>query len=407
MAEKIWEGTRFKGGSWRYRIKMTLPNGTKINKEKAGFKSSYEAYQARIEEIGRIKLTNFVEKKITLNEMYGLFLEESATKQKSYNTVLRYNSIYKNHIRDSLGEMFVGRIQPLDITHFLNEKAEQYKTDYPLSMYNFFLVLFDFARKHKYINEDIMALVERPRPYARPEKVLLTPEEFNTLEKRLMSTNVQVAFTVGKNSGLRASEVYGLRWSDFDFENNTFEVKRQLQKRELKEGGKVWHLVPVKTPKSERTIYFGEEFSQYMQFVKKMQEENRKRYGKCYKNNTIKESMDKYHPELGEVITVEDFICVKEDGAMLSPDSNKVISRIAKEMGLKFNFHLLRHYYASSLQQNGVDITVIRDCLGHSTLRTLLEVYSHCNEEQRRNAGTLIDTIMGAKNLMPETDTVS
>lgn len=112
--------------------------------------------------------------------------------------------------------------------------------------------------------------------------------------------------------------------------------------------------------------------------------------------------MDRYHPEKGETIIVEDFVCVKENGAMLSPDSNKVISRIAKDMGLKFNFHMLRHYYASSLQQNGVDITVIRDCLGHSNLRTLLEVYSHCNEEQRRSAGALIDNLMGAKNLMPE-----
>lgn len=398
MAEKRYQGTREKGGSWRYRIKMTLPNGTKINRERAGFKSSYEAYQARIEEIGRIKLTNFVEKNITLNEMYGLFLEESATKQKSFNTVLRYNSIYNNHIRSGLGEMYVGRIQPLDITHFLNEKAEQYKTDYPLSMYNFFLVLFDFARKHKYINEDIMQLVERPKPYVRPEQKLLTPEEFNALEKRLSSTNVQVPFAISKNSGLRASEVYALRWSDIDFENKTFKVTKQLQKRDG-----IWHLVPVKTTRSERIVYFGEEFSQYMQFVKKMQEENRKRLGKFYKSNKIKESMDKYHTELGEVITVEDFICVKEDGSMLSPDSNKVISRIAKEMGLNFHFHMLRHYFASSLQQNGVDITVIRDCLGHSGLRTLLEVYSHCNEEQRRNASALIDSIMGAKNLMPET----
>lgn len=397
MAEKKYEGTRFKGGSWRYRIRMTLPNGTKINRERAGFKSAYEASQARIEEIGRIKLTNFVEKNITLNEMYGLFLEESATKQKSFNTVLRYNSIYNNHIRSGLGEMYVARIQPLDITHFLNEKAEQYKTDYPLSMFNFFLVLFDFARKHKYINEDIMQLVERPKPYVRPEQKLLTPEEFNALEKRLMSTNVQVPFTISKNSGLRASEVYALRWSDIDFENKTFKVTKQLQKQ-----NGIWHLVPVKTTRSERIVYFGEEFAEYLQFVKKMQEENKKRLGKCYKNNIIKESMDKYHPELGKVITVKDFICVKEDGSMLSPDSNKVISRIAKEMGIDFHFHLLRHYYASTLQQNGVDITVIRDCLGHSGLRTLLEVYSHCNEEQRRNASALIDTIMGAKNLMPE-----
>ena len=177
-----------------------------------------------------------------------------------------------------------------------------------------------------------MALVERPKPYSRPEQKLLTPEEFIVLEKRLMSTNVQVPFAIGKNSGLRASEVYGLRWRDFDFENNTFEVQRQFQKRELKEGGKVWHLVPVKTPKSERKVYFGEEFSQYMQFVKKMQEENRKRLGKFYKSNIINAAMDRNHPEIVETWEVEDFVCVKENGSMLSPDSNKVISRIAKEM---------------------------------------------------------------------------
>ncbi len=398
MAERVYEGTRPKGAGWSYRIKMTLPNGKKINKEKCGFKSSYEAYQARIEEIGRIKLTNFVDKNITLNQMYDLYLRESATKQKSYNTIKRYNSIYNNHIRSVLGEMYVGRIQPLDLTHFLNEKAEQYHSDYPLSMYNFFLVLFDFARKHKYINEDIMELVERPRPYARPEKVLLTPEQFSSLEQRLISTNVQVAFTIGKNSGLRASEVYALRWSDFDFENKTFEVRKQLQKRDG-----IWHLVPTKTPKSERTVYFGEEFSQYMQFVKKMQDGNKKRLGQFYKSNIVKVAMDRNHPEIVEIEDIDDFVCVKEDGSMLSPDSNKVISRIAKEMGLKFNFHLLRHYFASSLQQNGVDITVIRDCMGHSNLRTLLEVYSHCNEEQRRSAGALIDSLMGVKNLMPET----
>ncbi len=400
MAEKVYEGTRFKGGSWRYRIKMTLPTGEKINKEKAGFKSSYDAYKARIVALGEIRLTNFVEKDITLNQLYDLYLEESGTKQKSYNTIKRYNSIYDNHIRESLGDMIVGRIQPLHITHFLNGKAEKYKTEYPLGMYNFFLVIFAFAKKHKYINEDIMQAVERPRPYARPEKQLLTPEQFNALEQRLQTTNVQVAFAIAKNSGLRASEVYALRWSDFDFEKKTFEVKRQLQKR-----NGIWHFVPLKTPKSERTIYFGEDFSEYMQYVKKMQNEDRRRLGEFYKSNKVGESMDRYHPEISETIIVEDFVCVKNDGSMLSPDSNKFISRIAKDMGLTFNFHMLRHYYASSLQQNGVDITVIRDCLGHSGLRTLLEVYSHCNEEQRKSAGALIDSIMGAKNLMPITDT--
>ncbi len=396
MAEKIYEGTRFRGSSWSYRFKLTLPNGKKITKEKCGFKSSYEAYKAKIDEVARCRLTNFVEKKITLNQMYELYLEESATKHKSYNTIKRYNSLYKNHIKDSLGELLVGRIQPLDITHFLNKLEEQYKSDYPNSFYNFFLVLFKFAKTHKYINEDIMECVERPKQYSREEVKLLTPEQFNALEIRLQSTNVQIAFTIAKNTGLRASEVYALRWSDFDFEKNTLRVDKQLQKRKG-----IWCFAPTKTSKSVRTVYFGEDFSQYMQFVKELQEQNRKRLKEFYKCNKIIDCLGRTE----ETVIVEDFVNVKENGDMLSPDSNKVISRIAKEMGLEFNFHMLRHYYISALHQNGVDITVIRDCVGHSGLRTIMETYSHTNEEQRARAGAVVDNLMGVKNLMPKADT--
>ena len=398
MAEKIYEGTRPKGAGWSYRIKMTLPNGTKINKEKCGFKSSYEAYQARIEEIGRIKLTNFVEKRITLNQLYDLYLEESATKQKSYNTIKRYNSIYNNHFRNTFGDILVGRIQPLQITHFLNEKAKVYKSEYPNDMYDLFLLIFEFARKHKYINEDIMDCVERPPKYIRPEVQLPTPEQFNALEQRLQTTNVQVAFTIGKNTGLRCSEVYALRWSDFDFEKNCLKVNKQFQKVE-----RVWTFVDPKNEQSKRTVYFGEEFSQYMQFVKKIQEENRKRYGAYYKSNTVRNSVGILDAREGKMIVVDDLVCVKEKGDMLSPDSNKVVSRIATEMGIDFHFHLLRHYYISALHQNGVDITVIRDNVGHNGLKTIMKVYSHTSEEQRTRAGAVIDRLMGAKNLMPET----
>ncbi len=398
MAEKRYEGTREKGGSWRYRIKMTLPNGTKINRERAGFKSSYEAYQARIEEIGKIKLTNFVEKKITFSQLYALYLEESATKQKSYGTITRYNSIYNNHFKNAFGEMLVGRIQPLDITHFLNTKVKEFpNSEYPNDMYDLFLLIFKFARKHKYILEDIMDCVERPPKYIRPEVQLPTPEQINALELRLQTTNVQVAFTIAKNTGLRCGEVYALRWSDIDFEKNCLRVNKQLKKVEG-----VWTFTDPKNFQSIRTVYFGEEFAQYLQFVKKLQEHNRKRYGEYYNSNTLRNSVGLLNPLQGKMIVVNDLVCVKEKGDMLSPDSNKVISRISKSMGIDFHFHLLRHYYISALHQNGVDITVIRDNVGHSGLKTIMKVYSHTSEEQRTRAGAVVDSLMGAKNLIPK-----
>ena len=54
-----------------------------------------------------------------------------------------------------------------------------------------------------------MALVERPRPYARPEKVLLTPEEFNSLEQRLLSTRKTT-----KKVKSRLSTIPWMNWTE-------------------------------------------------------------------------------------------------------------------------------------------------------------------------------------------------
>ena len=42
-----FKGTRFKGGSWGYRVKLTLPTGEKLIKEQYGFDTSYNAHQER------------------------------------------------------------------------------------------------------------------------------------------------------------------------------------------------------------------------------------------------------------------------------------------------------------------------------------------------------------------------
>ena len=265
--------------------------------------------------------------------------------------------MFDTHLRKGLGELLVNRIQALDINQFLNEMVENYDSEYPIAFFQLFTVLFDFAKKHKYVMENIMELVDRPRIRPREEVKLLSPEEFNALEERLRSTNVQIAFAIAKNTGLRASEVYGLRWSDINFEDNTLKIDRQLQRREG-----VWCFARPKTRAGIRTVKFGNAFAEYLQWVKEVQRENKARLRDFYKNNKILNCMGRTE----ELIEVEDFVVVKDNGEMLSPYSNRVITRIAKDMGLDFNFHMLRHYYITALIENGVDLPVIRDNVGHS-----------------------------------------
>lgn len=57
----------------------------------------------------------------------------------------------------------------------------------------------------------------------------------------------------------------------------------------------------------------------------------------------------------------------------------------------KIRIHEFRHSHASFLINNGVEPMVISKRLGHSSLRTTLEVYSHMFEKQNRKAIDVIN----------------
>jgi len=401
--EKIYPGTRFKengGASWSYRFQITLDSGETYNEERSGFSTSKQAFEAKNQRIAQIKLENHLEKNITFNQLYKLYVEEYATDRKSYNTNLKYDSIYRNHFAEPLGNLYVNKVQPKKLSQFLKEKEQAYKSQYPINMYNLLMVLFKFAVKYKYVKENIMDRVYVPK-CVKEEVVLPTKEQLYALRERLETTNLQLAFVIGMGFGLRASEVYALRWSDFDFENNTVNITKQLQKRyEDENGNKVpgyWCFTDLKTEKSKRKIKFGNELSLFLQSVKSMQKQNRLRYKEFYiKTNKVVNAF-KNRPR--SIVNVEDFINVKQNGEMLIPDSNKVISRIAKEMGINFNFHLLRHNYMSALAESGVGLSVIRDNVGHANLRTMLETYLHSSNVEKEKAGEIIDTLMNFTQL--------
>ncbi|MDH5203312.1 MAG: tyrosine-type recombinase/integrase, partial [Nitrospirota bacterium] len=56
-----------------------------------------------------------------------------------------------------------------------------------------------------------------------------------------------------------------------------------------------------------------------------------------------------------------------------------------KRTGIDFHFHLLRHYFTTSLVEKGVDFITISEILGHSKLTTSL-IYSHTDKERKKRA---------------------
>lgn len=53
---------------------------------------------------------------------------------------------------------------------------------------------------------------------------------------------------------------------------------------------------------------------------------------------------------------------------------------------MPFRFHDLRHSHASLLLEADVNVKVIQERLGHSTINTTLNVYSHVSQKLERNS---------------------
>lgn len=74
------------------------------------------------------------------------------------------------------------------------------------------------------------------------------------------------------------------------------------------------------------------------------------------------------------------FFCTIKGGPVSTNYVEKMIKRAAKRAGIEKNVtpHMLRHTCATELLEDGVDLKVVQDILGHKALSTT-EIYLHVN----------------------------
>ena len=70
----------------------------------------------------------------------------------------------------------------------------------------------------------------------------------------------------------------------------------------------------------------------------------------------------------------------------------------------KVRFHDLRHTFATMALENGMNIKILSDMIGHSSAETTLNIYSHVTDTMRTQASVKIDRKIGGTNAeMPNT----
>ena len=222
------------------------------------------------------------------------------------------------------------------------------------------------ALKQAYKNELIKKNYNDFTVLPRKEKKEIEPLSLEEVQKVLSAsenTEMYALLVLEVFTGLRKGEILGLQWHCIDFEDKTLCVKQNLcrvQTVETSDKRKTeLILMKPKTASSYRTLPLSEDVIQVLKQHKKEQNIHKMQYRDVYYDN--------------------DIVFAKPDGNFEDPREllHKFHAILEKAGVRKVRFHDLRHTFASLLLNEGESMKVIQGLLGHSTITTSMDVYSH------------------------------
>ena len=193
------------------------------------------------------------------------------------------------------------------------------------------------------------------------EMKILPPEQIKSYLAAAEQRGVLPMFYLELATGLRKGEIAALLWSDYDAQTQTIHVTKQY----LFYNGQ-GTVSPPKSSTSVRYVSIPEEAAKLLE----------QEHEKHPKNPYMFPS-----PVTGE---------------MYHPDAIvKIHRKICKDIGLEnVRFHDLRHSFATTALQCGVDVKTVSTMLGHSSAGFTLNVYTHSTSRMQQEAARTVGNAM-------------
>ena len=204
--------------------------------------------------------------------------------------------------------------------------------------------------------------------------------ELNTLFSLIKDDPLKIVIYLASFYGLRRSEVLGLKWEAFNFEDKTITIKHKAI--ETRKDNKRVILLKDKTKNqsSYRTLPLVDDIIVLLQEHQKQIDKNKKLCRNSYNKKYL------------------DYICVDSMGKLFRPeyvtDHFTLIMNRNKDVLRKIRFHDLRHSCASLLLAKGIPMKEIQDWLGHSTYSTTANIYAHLEKDTKNKSANVLSNVL-------------
>lgn len=353
-----------RGSKYSYRVYVYDHElGKNKQVEKRGFKTSREAKLSEAKFLSEYELTKSIKRhEVSFETVFDYYLIQKGKQWKettkyelnlilrarvlSYFKNLDITKIDKRHInawRDHLNELAFSH-------EYKNKLLTHLKGIFLMASYDYGLVKNVMANEPSFMNDSVASSNQNING-------IYTEKEFRLFQSFIDDIMYKLFFTILFYTGLRIGEIRALKWKDIKRDMGSISVYKQISNKTS--SNKAIEVKP-KTNSSIRIVYYpiAEIESIIKAYISSM----------------------RYH-----IADLSDYYIFGHEVPL--PETN-IRRRNLKYASLSklhnIKIHGYRHSYITMLYNKGVDVLTTKDQVGHSSIKTTLDVYTKLEKSQRK-----------------------
>lgn len=284
---------------------------------------------------------------------------------RKYSTYIKYRGIYERHIKNTVGDTSVYNIS----SSFVNEKVfhDSDEAGYSQNLRHSILAVMNQILKYAAENDGYPEIqLANKLSYNKSKRI----EIINHTEQASLIRYLYQEIDVSKAgillcifTGLRLGEICSLKWEDIDFEQMLIHVCRTVQRIAIDEDRNRTTLM-ITEPKSAFSV---REIPISVGIVQIL--------------NKIKHD--------------EEYVIGGKKPVDPRTYQNR-FKRYLKAAAVKeYNFHALRHTFATNCIDYDMDVKSLSEILGHANIQITLNKYVHPTMDTKRRQLAALDSVYG------------
>lgn len=310
----------------------------------------------------------------TVADFLNRWLEDTARLTVRPSTHQGYEVVLRKHVLPVIGQQKLARLTADDLDRCYSGLLDKGLAPKTIRLCHAVVRRgLAHAQKRGAVAVNVASIAEVPAA-PRKEFRVLSPAEASQLLEAASGDRLRGLYHLAVTCGLRQGELVGLRWRDVDLDGSVLHARQQAYRL----GGE-WVYSAPKTAAGRRSVALSATCVEALRERKIIQVEERLR-AKDW--------------EGGELVFTTPLGGPIEKSSLLRHS----FAPLLKRAGLpRIRFHDLRHACASLLLAEGIHPKVVQERLGHASISTTMDTYSHVMPSLQADAAEKMDRLLAAQ----------